>query len=276
MKRLFKCGLVLFFFLLAWFLYLGFKSPTNDAQWQLQAQVLPSVEMQGDIIKVSNVRDFRYESDGSVKQINYLDKEYRLSEFKRAWYGISHFGGNNMAHVFLSFEFENQDYLVVSIEARLEKKHSDGYDPIAGAFRSFNKMVVISTEQDVIGLRSHVRGERVLLYSLDVPELYTKPLLLNFLREAQVLTRKPKFYNTLIDNCMTGLLAQSDQFRGLLSWLDWRIVLPGGSDQIAYELGYIDNSKPFLEARARATINPAGYTVEDQNFSQKIRQPISQ
>lgn len=256
--------------LVVWVIYLASKLPTNSANWQTQYEVLPTVDLQGDDIKIKNVRDFRYHDNGAIAETRYLNQNYRLSEFKKAWYGISHFGDNNLAHVFISFEFENNKYLVVSIEARLEKEHQR-YSPVKGVFRAFHKTVVLSTERDVIGLRSHIRQERVYLYPLDVPELYTKPLLLNFLREAQVLTRKPTFYNTLIDNCMTGLLAQSDQFRNLLSWLDLRIVLPGGSDEIAHELGFIDNTKTLDELRQLSIIKPKGFDADDENFSDKIR-----
>jgi len=137
--------------------------------------------------------------------------------------------------------------------------------------QAYNKTVILATEQDVIGLRTHIRGEPLYLYKLDVPELYTKPLLLNFLREAQVLTRRPTFYNTIVDNCMTGLLAQSDQLRNVWSWLDTRILLPGNSDEIAYELGYIDTSQSFTKVRGDALIDPQSVPLNDTNFSQKIR-----
>lgn len=265
---------ILLFILLAfslWLLILAIKSPSNDENWQPQFQILPTVELQNDFIRIKNVRDYRYNDNDTIAEIRYLDESYQLSEFKHAWYGLSHFGGNGLAHVFLSFEFSDNKFLVVSIEARLEEKHVEGYSPIKGLFRGYSKTIVLATEQDVIGLRTHIRGEAVYLHKLDLPELYTKPLLLNFLREAQALTMKPTFYNTLIDNCMTGLLAQSDRFRSVWSWFDTRILLPGFSDEIAYELGYINNTKSLNEVRKEALIAPGLMQIDDADFSQKIR-----
>ena len=247
------------------------QKPNNDGDWQVQYQRLPVVMLDGDTITVSNLRDFRYDTGDRVTQVRYVDREYHVSEFVAAWYGISHFGANGLAHVFLSFEFENQQYLTVSIEARLQKKHTDGYSPISGLLRAYNKMVVLATEQDVIGLRSHVRGERVHLYKLDVPDLYTIPLMLNFLREAQVLNREPEFYNTVTDNCMTGLLAESYQFESLLDWFDLRIMLPGNSDELAYELGFIDTSDNLQQLREKARVKPESFSINDPNFSRLIR-----
>jgi len=252
-------------------LALTLKEPTNDAPWQSQYQVLPTVQLDGDVISVSNIRDFRYAENDQVIEARYFDQRFKLSEFESAWYGISHFGANGMAHVLLSFEFSDEQYLVVSIEARLRKEHVDGYHPIKGLLRAYEKTIVLATERDVIGLRTHIRKEPFYLYKLTVPELYTKPLLLNFLREAQVLTREPTFYNTFTDNCMTGLLAQSDQFRDFSSWLDMRILLPGKSDEIAYELAYIDTVLPFDEVRGRALIDPGVTKIDDPEFSRKIR-----
>lgn len=227
--------------------------------------------MEGDYIRVKNVRDFRYRADDVVAKVRYVDQRYQLSELEGAWYGVSHFGENGLAHVFLSFEFTDNTFLVVSIEARLEEQDVSGYNPIKGLFRRYTKTVVLATEQDVIGLRSHVRGEPVYLYNLEIPKLYSAALLINFLREAQSLTTKPEFYNTLVDNCMTGLLAQSDQFRSVMSWLDVRILLPGYSDEMAYDLAYIDTDQPFEKVRQAALIDPSITEVEDRDFSKKIR-----
>jgi hypothetical protein len=159
----------------------------------------------------------------------------------------------------------------VSIEARLQEKDVDGYNPLAGLFGAYTQTIVLATEQDVIGLRTHVRGEPLYLYKLEVPEIYTKPLLLNFLRKAQVLNYQAEFYNSIIDNCMTGMLSESHQFRGLSSWLDKRILLPGNSDELAYELQYINTDKPFDQTRKDALIKPSSTELDDPEFSKKIR-----
>ena len=275
MRKLFNLlkYLVIFFLLVISLLVIitVLRTPSNTGNWQQQFQTLPTVELNQDTVSIQNVRDFRWNKDGSVAKVQYIDKNYLLSQFKSAWYGISHFGANGLAHVFLSFEFENDEYLVVSIEARLQEKDVDGYNPIAGLFGAYTQTIVLATEQDVIGLRTHVRGEPLYLYELEVPEIYTKPLLLNFLRKAQVLNYQAEFYNSIIDNCMTGMLTESHQFRGLSSWLDKRILLPGSSDELAYELEYINTDKTFDQVRKDALINPSSTELDDPEFSKNIR-----
>jgi len=278
--KLFKCLSILLISLIAVLAIITLlRTPSNSGDWQKQFQILPTVKLEKDNIFIQNVRNFRWNKTKTLTKVDYLNKTYRLSEFKNAWYGISHFGENGLAHVLLSFEFETQldnttthsDYLVVSIEARLQEKDVDGYNPIAGLFGTYTKTIVLATEQDVIGLRTHVRGEPLYLYKLEVPEIYTKPLLLNFLRKAQVLNTRPAFYNSIIDNCMTGLLSESHQFENMSSWLDKRILLPGNSDKLAYELNYINTSKPFVTIRKDALIDPNRTELDDPEFSTKIR-----
>lgn len=255
-----------------WMIYLALQVPSNDHSWQTQFEILPTIDLSGDNIDIRNVRDFRYNDDDTISRVSYLDQNFKLSEFRDAWFGISHFGDHGLAHVLISFEFSKDQFLVVSIEARLQQKDVEGYDPIKGLFRGYTKTIVLATEEDVIGLRTHVRGEPLYLYRLNLPELYTKPLLLNFLREAQALTTKPTFYNTFVDNCMTGLLAQSDRFRSFWSWLDMRIMLPGNSDEIAYEMSYIDTSDSFTKVREDALVNPKLTAIGNPDFSRRIRE----
>ena len=274
--KLLKYILLLFLLLITILVIITFlRTPSNTGDWQTQFKILPSVELSADTIKISNLRNFRWNTDDTVSKAQYLNKNYQLSQFKNAWYGISHFGDNGLAHVLLSFEFSDEnaksDFLVVSIEARLQNKDVDGYNPIAGLFGAYTQTIVLATEQDVIGLRTHVRGEPFYLYKLDLPEIYTKPLLLNFLRKAHALNYQAEFYNSIIDNCMTGLLAESHQFKGLSSWLDTRILLPGDSDELAYDMKYINTNKAFAQVREDAHVNPSSTDLEDPEFSRKIR-----
>jgi len=124
---------------IAWIGFLALKTPTNDENWQTQFQILPTIELSGDTIRILNVRDFRYNDDDSIAEAHYIDQNYKLSEFRNAWYAISHFADHGLAHVLLSFEFKDDQFLVVSIEARLRKDNVDGYDPIKGLFRGYTK-----------------------------------------------------------------------------------------------------------------------------------------
>ncbi|SMF39120.1 protein of unknown function [Alteromonadaceae bacterium Bs31] len=257
--------------------YLGLKAPNNDLDWQAQFKVLPEVTINGDKIVIGNLRDFRYQAAGKnasdqIAQRQYLTGEYQFSQLKQLWYGISHFGAMGMAHVFVSFEFEGGQYLVVSIEARLQNS-DDGYHPIRGLFRQYQKTIVLATEQDVIGLRSHIRQEKVYLYPLALDSDAQQELLKGYLLVAQGLQQQPAFYNTFTDNCMTGLLKVTRSFNHWWQWLDYRIMLPGYSDRLSFERGLIKQADSLSAAQARYSIDGSKGAVDSSDFSSLIRQP---
>ena len=262
--------LSVFLFFPIWVIHLFFRRPSNEATWKTQYSRLPQIDLQDDEITIKNLRDFRYNPDKSIKTENYLTEIYFLSRMQKVWYAISHFGPNGLAHVLLSFEFNDGKYLVVSIEARLKEKHL-GYNALRGLFGTYTKTIVLATEQDVIGLRTHIRKEKVYLYPLEISELYTKALLLNYLGRAQSLNVKPAFYNSILDNCMTGLLEESLEYGGIVSWMDRRILLPGYSDELAYENAFIDTTMPFKDLKLSALVNPDGFDIDDGAFSKKLR-----
>ena len=70
---------------------------------------------------------------------------------------------------------------------------------------------------------------------------------------------------------MTSLLEESLDYASVVTWIDKRILLPGYSDQLAYENEFIDTSKPLKEVKADALVNPENFDIEDENFSRKLR-----
>lgn len=249
--------------------YFG-KKPTLHANWKTQYQLQPTVTLKKDTIVIQNYRDFRYAANGEIRNANYITKEYSLSELKQVWLGLSHFGRFGLAHAFASFEFSDGEFMVVSLEARLQKSHHH-YNPFLGLFRHYTKTMIIGSEQDIVGLRSHIRKERLYLYRLTGSELQAKALLLNFLRQAQFLNEEAEFYNTVSDNCLTGLLKESKQYRDWYDWIDYRILLPGYADRLLFENGNIASTVDFKATQTFSRVNPESTDIEAADFSTKIR-----
>ncbi|MDX1479697.1 MAG: DUF4105 domain-containing protein [Saprospiraceae bacterium] len=245
------------------------REPVQDDNWKSAYRVLPEIHLNGDTLHINHLRDFRYDTDGNVLEERYQKGTYRLSSLKGVWFGLSHFGPAGLAHAFASFEFADGQFLAVSIEARL-REDQDHYDPLTGAFRGYTKFVVLATEQDVIGIRSHLRKSPVYLYPLNGSALQGRALLLNFLRRADNLGHTPDFYNTLTDNCLTGLLAESGRYTDLHHWLDYRILLPGYSDEVLFEHNILNTQISMDATRAKARVDST-ITPDDPDFSKKIR-----
>ena len=101
--------------------------------------------------------------------------------------------------------------------------------------------------------------------------LQARALLLSFLRKSENLERQAEFYNTLTDNCLTGLLAESGRNPELYHWLDYRILLPGYADELLSEKGVFWQQGEIESIREQARVVPENTVLDDPLFSAKIR-----
>ncbi len=249
--------------------YFLLKSPSHTGDWQDSQSKLPHILQDTNGFTIENIRDFRYKKENIITHTKFVDETYQYDALEKIWFGLSHFGNHGLAHAFLSFEFSNSRFLTLSIEARTKKNQK--YHPVLGLLKHYEKMYVFGTETDIIGLRTHTRNEKVLIY----PTLLEKPeqiqLLKAYLREANILETTPDFYNTLLDNCMTGLLRASGKFSAWDFLSEKRLILPGKSDDLAQQLGLIDPHQSLETLREKAKIDPSQLNPNDINFSEKIR-----
>jgi len=243
-KRFITVGIV--FVLLAW---LQLQVPSSEGPWHEAQGRTAWVEFAGRAFTVHNVRDFRYGADRRVVSPDYTEQSFNLDNLQRGWFGLSHFGPMGLAHSFLSFEFSNggeSRYLALSIEGRL--RPDQRYKPLAGFFRRYTKISIFATEQDVIGLRSHVRGERVLLYPVNAVQDNLEQVFLALAEDTNELHEAPAFYNTVLDNCLTNLLKHTALMENI-SFADLRVLLPGHTDRLTYALNVTPTDLPFDETR---------------------------
>ena len=245
------------------------KTSSHDRNWKVEHEVLPEAKIDVEKLSVKNVRAFTYSSDGQIKSATYQDRIYNVTGLKEIWYGISHFHPYGLAHTFLSFGFDNGEYLAVSIEARQEK--GEAYHPVTGLMRNYELIFVLADERDVIGVRTHRRNEKVFLYRLKVERENIRRMLELMMQRVNSLYETPEFYNTLTDNCTTSILKLVEDFSWTDIYLDYRVLLPGYSDQVAYEKVFLPTDVPFADLQKRALLNPARTQINDPLFSKRIR-----
>lgn len=251
-------------------LLLTLQTPSHEGPWNASHARLPDVQQHGESVQIQGLRDFRYHVDGRIADARYLEQSFDLAALERVWLGISHFGKNGLAHTFLSFEFADGQYLAVSVEARQRPEQS--YHPLRGMLRQYHKIIVLGTEQDIVGLRSHIRGERVLLYPLQLDAVQRRHVLQGILADVTELAQQPGFYHTLIDNCTTSLLRHDPQHKVWRGLLDYRILLPGHSDAYAVERGWLEQPRSLSQLRREAQTNSA-IAPTARHFSERLRQP---
>lgn len=246
--------------------------PSHYRNWKPDLAVLPYAEFDGDTVTVHNVRNADYITENDYL-LHYDDRTYDLSEVESVYFFVVPFTDTPaLAHTMLSFGFADGRYLAISVEVRLEQHES--YSPLLGALRQYELMYVVADERDVVRLRTEQRKVDVYMYKARTTPEQTRSLLVDMLRRANEIYRKPEFYDTLTNNCTTNIVDHIDHLApGKISPTDPRVLLPGYSDELAYDLGLLDTNVSFAETRRRALINRLCHRYrDDEDFSEKIRQ----
>lgn len=246
--------------------------PSNDRNWNQDQAILPYAEINNNLITIRNIRNFTYASTTSYTP-NYYDKVFDLNKIKKVWYVVEPFSGiPGSAHTFLSFEFEDNQFISISVEIRKEK--GETYSPIKGLFNNYELMYVIADERDVIKLRSNYRKDLVYVYPAKTTKEKMQELFLDMIQRANNLNQHPEFYNTVTNTCTTNIVAHINKITpNRVPFFNLRILLPANSDKLAYDLGLIDTDIPFEETRKKYFINDRAMKYsEDPAFSVKIRE----
>lgn len=245
-------------------------APSNVRDWSPDQAKLPTVEFNRDKITFHNVRYCNYlTADNYVT--HYEDRTYDLGGVQSVDFIVVPFPNMPaMAHTMLSFGFDNGEYLAVSVEIRRE--NGESYDPARGMANGYEIMYVAGDERDLIKLRTHHRLDEVYVYRTRATPEQARAMLLSVAARMNHLAKEPEFYNTLLNNCTTNIIEHINTIQPGIVPLDARMLLPGFSARMAYDLGLLVDYGGFEETTRRALINSKAYQASDENFSQAIRQ----
>ena len=245
--------------------------PSNNRNWSNDQKILPFAETNHNLILIHNIRNFKYSSTASYTE-DYYDKVFDINTIKRAWFVVEPFSKiPGPAHTFISFEFEDNQFVSISVEIRKEKGES--FNPLKGLFNQYELMYVIADERDVIKLRSNYRHDLVYVYPIRATKEKAGALFLNMIARANVLKENTEFYNTITSNCTTKLVNHINAISpGRVPSFSIQAILPKFSDALAYKLGLLDTNLTLAQARERFLVNDkAKKYASDENFSVKIR-----
>jgi uncharacterized protein DUF4105 len=245
--------------------------PSNDRDWQPDVAVLPYATIDGDRVTIHNIRniDYRSETDYTVR---YYDRTFDLATLNRADGYLVYWGSPLIAHTMLSFGFDGNQYVCISIETR--KSKGQEYSAIKGFFKQYELTYVVADERDVVRLRTNYRHEDVYLFHLNVKPDNIRKIFLDYLREVNELKEHPKWYNALTTNCTTDIRTHTVPYNPKARW-DWRFIINGYLDEYLYKQGMIDQSLPLAELKRRSYINKKANAADGAaDFSTRIRQGL--
>ena len=243
-------------------------SPSNERSWEPGVARLARGTLSGDTLTIQNLRNFRYRSETDYDE-RWQERRYDLSQLRGADLFLSYWGSPWIAHTIMSWDFGDGGHLAISIETRKERDES--YSALLGFFRQFELYYVVADERDLVGVRTHHRGEDVYLYRLAAAPETARRVLLDYLEEINALAERPRWYHALTHNCTT-MIRHHVQNVAPGNPFDWRILVNGRLDELGYLRGTIDTSMPFAELRRTSAISErAKARAIDAGFSERIR-----
>jgi uncharacterized protein DUF4105 len=242
--------------------------------WRPEQAVLPVVEFRGEQVTVRNVRNCKYFAN-DVYMVDYYDKTIDLNRVEGVDFIVVPFKTMPaLAHVMISFELAGpegkREHLAVSVETR--KQRDESYNPVKGTTNDYELMYVVADERDVIQFRTNYNNEDVYLYHTVASPQDARALLVDVLARVNQIAEKPEFYNTLTNNCTSNIVEHVNRIKPNRIIADYRVLLPGYSDELAYDEGLILHEGTFPETKQKAYVNPfAQRYAGREDFSEMIR-----
>src|SRR3984885_9051789 len=242
--------------------------PSNDRIWADDVAQMTSGIVDGQRVTLRNVRNFDWRSDSDYTQ-RWETRQYDLGKLRSVDMIMSYWSGPAIAHMLVSFGFDNADYVVFSVEIR--RRRGDDFSEIGGFFKEFELSIIAADERAVIRVRTNVRGEDDYLYRIQMPIAAKRALFLAYVGEADRLVVTPRFYNTLTANCTTRGYHMMRNIVGYLP-LDYRLVLSGYLPAYVYKVGGLDKRYSLQELRRLGRITERAKAADrSERFSDLIR-----
>jgi hypothetical protein len=248
----------------------GCRGVVKDDEWSPNQAVLPTAEFKDNLVEIHNIRNTEYRTADDYT-VRHYDKTFDLEKLDSVDFIMVPFDGvPGGAHTFLSFGFDGQDYVAISVEVR--RKQGQEFDPVEALFKNPEIMFVVGDERDLIQLRSIHWLSDVYMYRAQAPKAQMQALFTSMLKHANRLAEKPEYYNLITNNCTTNIMRHINEVSPNRVPYSYQILFPAYSDRLAYELNLIKIDENFERTRQESRINEVAYVHrESPDFSVKIR-----
>ena len=248
----------------------GTLIPLNERIWADDVAQMTSGKIEGNRLTMSNVRNFEWQTDENYL-VRWETREYDLDHLSSVDLITSYWGMPAIAHILVSFGFEDGSFLLFSVETRKEK--SESYSAISGFFKQYEVSILATDERDALRVRTNVRGEDAYLYRIVLSATQRKALLLSYVAQANYLLSHPRFYNTVSANCTSIVF---DMMNTIVTGLpmDYRLLLTGYLPGYIHEIGGLQPAYSLEALREAGRITERAKEDSITGFSKSIREGV--
>ncbi len=250
-----------------------------DARWQKPWERAPQFRLVGDRLVVRDLRDFRYRSEEDY-DAHYRTETFDLNKLTGVDFAECHWDGMELiCHTMLSFSFADGRHLVVSPETRLPE--GEAQNAIGGIYKRYGLLYVFGTEEDIFALRTNYRHEDLKLYPLKATPAQARALLLRLVELAQRTEERQSPYNTITDNCSSGLVRIFAELAPDIPFGYRLLPLHNGSiSRLLYQHGAMRSreGESFDALRRRCDLgydiakgDPAGYSAAIREKRERVK-----
>lgn len=246
-------------------------TPSNARSWADDVSRITSGTIEGNLVTLHNVRNFDWRTNEDYEQ-RWETRVYDLTKLNSVDMIMSYWNGWAIAHMLISFGFEDGEHVAFSVEVRRLKDKT--YSEIGGFFKNYGLSIIAADERDVIRVRTNVRGEDDYLYRVRMPQSAMRSLFLGYVEQASRLVGQPRFYNTITVNCTTLVYHMMKRIVGYLPW-SYRLLFTGYLPAYVYQVGGLDQRFTLEELRTLGRITErAKQSGRSESFSEDIRRGI--
>ena len=246
-------------------------SPSNDRQWADDVAQITHGTLDGSKVTLKNVRNFDWRSNDDYTQ-RWETRVYDLDRISSVDMIMSYWDGWAIAHMLISFGFDDGQHVAFSVEVRRQKNKT--YSEIGGFFKRDGLSIIAADERDVIRVRTNIRAEDDYLYRIRMPLTAMRSLFLGYVEQADNLLETPRFYNTITVNCTTLVYHMMQRIVGYLPW-SYRLLFTGYLPAYVYRVGGLDQRFTLDELRTMGRITDrARQSDRSSTFSEDIRRGI--
>ncbi|MFZ2593521.1 MAG: DUF4105 domain-containing protein [Minisyncoccia bacterium] len=231
---------------------------------EIESQAVTS----GDTVAVSNIRRVNYYNNEEFDNYSFefSNKTYDLNELKRVWFFENNYG-RLQSHIMLSFEFEHDVFLTVSVEVR--KRNLKDFEVWHVFVKDFNIFYILSVEEDIIFLRTNIRKSPSYLYELDLTQQQQRALLLEVCASVNKTYKNNNIYKVFRTDCVSTLLSN---FRAVgipvkkyfWDWSPTRVLFRSGLIKGGYKTLAEVYEKTYINSRTE-------HAKQDITYSRIIR-----